>query len=90
MPFQKIPHLVVISHDVEIKQPFGVLEDEPLFQSFAAFVKAVPKIAHAKAAVFVDLAERLTNCADQRADFLAFRLRKRTQRIEQVGIEISP
>lgn len=89
VPLEKLPHVVVTSHDVEIKQPLGVLEDESLLQPFATFVEAVSKVAHAKAAVLVDISERLANRADQLANLLALRLGERAQRVEKIGIEIS-
>lgn len=89
VPLEELPHVVVIPDDVEIKQPLGVLEDEPLFQTFAALVEAVPKIAQAQAAMLVDLSEGLANPTDQLAKFLAFRLGQRTQKAEKTGIEIS-
>lgn len=89
VPFEKLPHVVVIPDDVEIKQPVGVLEDEPLFQTFAAFVEPVSKVTHAKAAVLVDLSEGLANSTNQLADFLALRLGKHAQKVEKARIEIS-
>ena len=78
----------MIAEGVEIEHPLRMLKDEPLFQPFAAFVKAMAEIAHAQPSVCMHIPERFADAADQLPDFLPVRLRQSAQHLQECRIEI--
>ena len=88
MTLEELLHLLVIADDVEIEQPLEVLENEPLLQTFAAFVEPVSKVADAQTSMLVNVSERLADGADQFANLAPLRLRERTHAVEKIGVEL--